>query len=605
MLEQRYAKLQDVVLPQNSTVLRANNKARRAVVLRQLDATDQLFDRLRTLQPYFPFEFRDIHLPDRWPTYYKAKRFVPFLIAGALKTGLSLFSTINGLYSRQELKQLRLDLNGVISEQQRVVTLTNNNTIAIQALNSKLVELSSAISEALEKNPALDVVEIDHIIDSLHRAIDLIVQTVQQAQQNRLAIEFLSPTVLQETFKDVSDAATVNQATLMIDQAADLAQVEVSYMSDRDGTIVILHVPMIPSVALLRLMRLRPFPIPLDDHTMLLPEVDFDVIGISTSEQTLSAEIRYSDLLDCHKIGQTYFCEKQGVLARNADTCLTALHYQKLEKAMSLCELRVTNATEAALQTGNNRFLIYSPIRATAPRVCTTLLMGASVDIPKGISEIELRPGCYVDLPEHRIYADASVRTASNQFSYLWDWDGPVQQLGVHPKRIASLVTDLKNFSGPLHLQDVLGQLRNSQHLPLLHQLQHNLTTITEQTQAHTTSRWIIFLAVIGAFALLLLLTVITVAVIGLRFRSRLARFSHAFRELMRLLAPLKAGITSTRLYPNLDQGMTSINRAFRALADFASSNARRITSVPNPTDKPADSNNDNGHSDSGVNLSP
>ena len=366
-----------------------------------------------------------------------------------MKTGLTLFSTINGMYSREELKQLRIDLNGVIAEQRRVVMLVNNNTIAIQNLDPKLTELSSAITKALEANPANDVVEIDLIIDSLHRAIDLIIQTVQQAQQNRLAIEFLTPQVMADTFHDVSEAAIANSATLMIEQAADLAQVEVSYMSDRDGTVIILHVPMIPKVALLRLMRLRPFPIPLDNYTMLLPDVDYDVIGISSSEQTLSAEIRYSDLLNCHKIGQTYFCEKQGVLSRNADTCLTALHYQKLEKAMSLCQLRITNATEAALQTGNNRFLIYSPVRTTAPRVCTTLLMGASVDVPKGISELELRPGCYVDLPAHRIYADSSVRTTNNQFSYLWDWDGPVQQLGVQPKRIASLVTDLKNFSGP------------------------------------------------------------------------------------------------------------------------------------------------------------
>ena len=56
-------------------------------------------------------------------------------------------------------------------------------------------------------------------MDNLHQSVDLIVQTVQQAQLNHLAIEFLTPEALYSTFADVKEAALANQATLMIEQA--------------------------------------------------------------------------------------------------------------------------------------------------------------------------------------------------------------------------------------------------------------------------------------------------------------------------------------------------------------------------------------------------
>jgi len=611
MLQTRFEQLQQAVVPQSSAIQHANYRARRGVVLRQIVAMDHLVDRLKTLQPYFPFEFTDIQLPSPLPDHVRdvrdigpgtfrhrrqrrhrqrQQRFAPFAVLGVVKAATTIFSTINGLYTRDQLKQLKHDLKGLIAEQRRVVTLVNNNTLAIQTLDSKLSNIQDDVVSVLEKNPALDVVEIDTIIDNLHRSVDLIIQTVQQAQQNRLAIEFLTPQVLQDTFNDVKEAAVANQATLMIEQAADLAQVAVSYISDKDGTVVILHVPMIPAVALLRLMRLRPFPIPLDDETTLIPEVDRDVMGISNSDQTLSAEIRYSDLLDCHKIGQTYFCERQGVLSRNADTCLTALHYQQLEQAMKLCELRITNATEAALQMADNRYLIYSPRRATAPRVCTTVLMGASVDIPKGISYLDLKPGCYVDLPGHRLYADASVRTANNQFSYLWDWDGPVQTLSMDPRSLSTFIHDLRNVSGPLRLQDVIAHASDAQHRPYLDHLRRNLTSVSTQLDdsIQTTSyKWIIFTIILSLLLAFLLITALLVFIFGYRLRSRFGRFSQVFRQLMKRLSALKISAPSSgSLYPNLDSFTPNI----QALSDFAAANTTRIVYHAN---------------DSGINLTP
>jgi len=278
------------------------------------------------------------------------------------------------------------------------VQLSIAQTVAIVELSTNLRDLHDKVALALLKAPAISSAEVNFIINGLHRAISLIFNTVQQAQDNRLAIEFLSPTVLQSTFKDVTAAAQINQCTLLLEQPADLSQVEVSYISDEEGTVIVLHVPMIPQEAILRLMRLRPFPIPLDNRSALLPSVTPDVIGISDSNKMLSAEIRYSDLLECHKIGKTFYCERQNILTRNANTCLTALHDQDLKRALHLCDLKVVDAEEAVLATAPQEFLVYSPTSSTAQRTCVDFGRGASVSIPKGISTITLPVGCYLDL---------------------------------------------------------------------------------------------------------------------------------------------------------------------------------------------------------------
>ena len=346
-------------------------------------------------------------------------------------------------------------------------------------------------------------------------------------------------------------------------------------MSDKDGTVIILHVPMIPDMAHLRLIRVRPFPIPLDNQISLMPEVDRDVIGISHSDQTLSAEIWYSDLLECHHIGRTFFCKRQGVLARDADTCLTALHYQKLEKAMRLCELRVTNATEAALQLTDNQYLIYSPKRATAPRVCTTVLMGASVDIPKGISHLELKPGCYVNLPGHRLYADSSVRTPSNQFSYLWDWEGPIQKLHMNTHGLATLITNISHVSGPLHLQDVIEHVEDMRRLPdfgLFNQTLNNVSSTLHQVEDTASNKWNLFSIFIGLLLAALLLLALICTVFYCRFRTRMLRYTRPFRKLLKMFSDLKKD-------PKPDQ--TSTPDSFRtqlvAISEFAAHQSEKL----------------------------
>lgn len=341
--------------------------------------------------------------------------------------------------------------------QHRTLQLTTANTVAIALTNTNLKVLEDEVANALIRAPAINNAEVELIFEGLNHAVDVIVQTIQEAKANRLAVEFLSPEVLESVFNDVKNIAATNECQLLLDTAADLENVEVSYISDEVGTVLILHVPMVAEAAVLRLLRLRPFPIPLDNGTSLIPEITTDVIGISRSKG-YSAEIKYSDLIECHKIGRTYYCEKQNILTDKGDSCLTALHYKKLDLAVRRCELKVKDSVESVTSMGNNQYLVYSPISTTASRICVPAHQSASIDIPLGISTLHLPSGCRAELAHHRLFASGSITVDTNQFTYLWNWDNSLNMLKQHIGAISNLTELLRSRPGPLSLHDVIAE---------------------------------------------------------------------------------------------------------------------------------------------------
>jgi len=584
--------IQRVRQPGNKTRIQtANDLARLRITITELEETDHIFDRLRTLRQYFPHDFASLTFPDRstfnassvpdpskldqwnlgnfghfgrWSSSRQA-RFLP-LVSGAVRIGTSIFSTINGLYTRGQLKQIRKELTHINQEQRRIIQLTSVNAVAISLLDTKLADTASATADTLLNSPAVDHAEVDRITKGLHRALDLLVQAIQEAQKSKLASEFLRPDVLEVTFADVSVAAAESHCKMVIENAADLALVEVSYLADKDGSVLIMHVPIVPANTLLRLLRLHPFPIPLDhSNSSLLPEVNIDVIGLS--DNGYSTEIRYSDLVECHKIGRTYYCEKQGILGYKLPSCLRALHDKSFDLALQLCELKVVPQTEAVTRISNNRYLVFSPTSLAATRHCAVSALGATIDIPTGISKIDIPNGCWVELQKHHVYADSSVNVNSHQFSYQWDWGSTISQLQRHPELMQPLADALTHRVGPLHLHDILEQAE-SIHLDLVRSQDLNDTfsglnsTLSSSFSASAQSRKLnsILSAVAMAFGLFAVLALIFA---GFYFRLRLRRFVKAVRHIFSKMPDLKQLLlgnnntsetapSDARLYPNL-----------------------------------------------------
>ena len=635
------------------TITSSNDLARLQVVVAQLEDLDDVFDRLVSIRQYFPADFEQLDLPTRfngtfdfesfrheletatsdktttrqprndWDVlskfadnldtqYYgssplqlerlgnytmpstRPKRFLPFvpLVVGAAKVTTSLFSTIHGLYTRRELKQLRHDVTNLQATTRNVVRLTTANSVAITLLQHTLKEVEDNTANALLHSPAVHHAEVDRVIKGLHRAIDLMIQLVQEAQHNKLAAGFLRPEAMADAFKRVEAAAALSLCDMTLEQPEDLALVEVSFISDKDGAVLILHVPMIPHGTLLHLLRLHPFPIPLGTNYSLLPEVSVDVIGISKSGY--STEIRYSDLVDCHKIGRTYYCSKQNILTnQGTPSCLRALHDKDFDGALRLCELKVRPAAEAVIRLDHSQYLVYSPTSISAQRSCAIFALDATIDIPKGISTVPVPAGCSVQLKQHQIHSDTSVTVGDNHFSYVWDWESTVLRLDTHTNHLSQLAQDLEHHSGPVHLHDVL-ERSDELHQHLMDQTEFNRTlsdtTLAARKERNTNQ----ILAIVGL--VLCVLALFGLAFGAFYFRFQLRTFIHAVRYILRRVPPLSKWLKPPssssatnnnsndpeRLYPNITTAM------WTELSDFTDLLSQQAIRLRRPREHPA-----------------
>jgi hypothetical protein len=141
---------------------------------------------------------------------------------------------------------------------------------------------------------------------------NIAIHTIQQAQHHRLAINFLST---------------------------------VSFSSDNhpifNGKVIhlLLHVPMVPSDSLLHLFKLHPFPLPHSGSHVFVPDVDNNILAISSGFNRYLAQLSNSDL-GCHVENNIYLCENHVVLNQNLNT--TGLGSLSLFDAMKqFCKLEI------------------------------------------------------------------------------------------------------------------------------------------------------------------------------------------------------------------------------------------------------------------------
>jgi hypothetical protein len=141
---------------------------------------------------------------------------------------------------------------------------------------------------------------------------------LQIAQWRRLALDFLSTNKLQNLFTTLKRAAQNTHSDLLITKPSDLLQLELSYFFD--GTIItlLLHIPVVPAGSLLRLIKLHPFPLPISGNYSIVPDVDNQILALSTSEIGMSDQFPVTNLLGCNQVSHMYLCARSEYLIKSS-----------------------------------------------------------------------------------------------------------------------------------------------------------------------------------------------------------------------------------------------------------------------------------------------
>ena len=356
---------------------------------------------------------------------------------------LGAFGTFMGLYNRRQIENLR---NEISKKHGALIEVIESHEKQIADMNITLHVLQSFISSSLFYDLTVFSAELSNIETHLRNRITYATHAIQAAQNRRLAIDFMKPEKLKALYeKLVKQARTMGQQ-LLTNQPSDLFQLETSYFFDGNNIHLLLHVPTIPTTSKMRLLKLHPFPLPLNENFTITPDVDNDILAVSPGFDRQSSHLTAIDLLGCHAVNKVYLCERNGVLSKELNnSCLGALYLQDYTIAKELCDFKIMPVQEVVRQLLDNWFIVYSPIPQTAFISCHN---GTQLEtyIKTGVNKIHLSPGCTTNLLEHRLHADGSVQLPTDFTDFEWNWN-IAHELQMQPDNIDELIKELQ-FAG-------------------------------------------------------------------------------------------------------------------------------------------------------------
>lgn len=411
-----------------------------------------------------------------------------------------ILGTLMGLFSQGQLASLENRLGKVVEQHNLLVEVVKKQDQRIVKLTNDLLLTKNALSYLQKYNSHNLLAPVRRLVSLVKRSLDQAFALYQQAQIRRLAADYLSSRQIDLLFQDLQQQAKETASSLLISQPSDLLQLETSYLFDGQQLNLLIHIPMVPQFSLMRMFKLHPFPIRISANYSVIPEVDDQIIAVTSSDPTYHIQFHAADLLGCQSVNQVHICQRHGVLNKQPNTtCLGSIYAQDLDSAMQLCPMKIARAGEVIHALLDNYYLVYLPEPHTLPIRCLNGSFSEML-LTQGIHRIHLSPTCQAKFKHHLVIADTSIRT-DNDLQHLQHPDTKLKVLDLSEHQLEHRITTLmeSGISRPT-VQDLLSfnyhaqmqqQLTNS-HQSLTNQFQqllaaqHQLIRTTDQLQDKT-----------------------------------------------------------------------------------------------------------------------
>jgi hypothetical protein len=259
-------------------------------------------------------------------------------------------------------------------------------------------------------------------------AVTISERLIRTAYSNRLSPGALQHDALVEIVRYVNEVATSS----FIHKPSDLFLVETSYVykPDEKTFVLVLHVPLVTPHNLMPLFEFIPLPVYFNfsSNVTVTPEVgpnNMIAVGHSESYQLLSS----SDLQNCNKLGDTYFCKGRNFLLKDlTKTCLLALYLADHTNIQTRCKFTVDRAQEKIFRLDSHTYVVYSLGKISTNQVCPK---------SKSISVVQISSGQTIRTMDLIITADDSEEI---EILDKWlDWTWTLLQLFQQPESVVVL----------------------------------------------------------------------------------------------------------------------------------------------------------------------
>ena len=373
----------------------------------------------------------------------REKRFI--IATAALVTGV--LGTFFGLFNQYEINNMRGTMDEMQNKHNLLVQISQNHEIQIERLQSSLSELETVFNLFLKSNPALLYAQLNDKIMMIQDNISKFKDTVQMLQLQRLSTNALNFHQLSYAYDSVVATAKENNLAPLTNKVQDIFQLDTSYIRIKNQLLIIVHVPCSNPENLLTIYKYVPFPIPVlpskNKDTKLntiqdifeldfssfategihfSPKSDLIAIGKNTHGRNKYIILSSSDLQVCTKRPQAYICERHQVTRSDLlGSCLGSLYMQSAVGVFENCDINRVNLREQVYQISSTDHIIYTPLPLSTQITCNN---GSYFNIKiKQVQQISIPEGCSVELTNHTITSDFSIRLNSESIHFEWDFD--------------------------------------------------------------------------------------------------------------------------------------------------------------------------------------
>ena len=379
-------------------------------------------------------------------TIHRQKR--QLLLAAAAITGA--VGTFMGLFNHVEINAIKNHLNNLDNSNNMLVHIAKEHEHRIQHLVTDLSDLTNVIDKFFIYNPTLLQARLNRQISIITERIDILTDTFQHLQHHRLSIRLLSNHQLHILHNNVLESATKSHLTPLTSHIHDYYQLETSYMHTNDQLLIFIHVPCSSQDNIFTLYKYIPFPFPVFptlnsadsslntiqdivnlEHAVspsqpmgLTVKADSDLIAIGKTEHDKQYYVilTSADLAACYSRSHTFICEHHQVVRSDmAGTCLGSLFIQDPEGIEGNCRIERRPLREKVYQLSPTDHLVYTPSPLTTQIQCSN---GSYFPLKiKATSRISIPHGCSVELTNHSIHSDFTLRIQPEAIHFEWDFN--------------------------------------------------------------------------------------------------------------------------------------------------------------------------------------
>ena len=345
------------------------------------------------------------------------KRGAPLIIGGLLiSSAIGIFGgyQLNNLWNhREDVSQIM----EVIDEHDLKIFNLETEQKALEMKLAKIHTRLKFLADYTLMNTMADECEAE--VELYRGELRRILDGIYLLLHHRLHPSFVNPEALQEKLKIIDQKATNRHQHLGISTVNELYQMETSYLSNANDTIIaMVHVPLYQLSTIMSLWEYIPTPskshLNLNDQRGKAFHFRPDKRYLAKTSGNYYRELTQADLAACHRTRDTYVCDHLSALKRtDTKSCLNSLFDGNDEGIVNNCEIElISEDTSEVVQIDAHRFLVYLPTDTRLEITCEAYRMHqAQTKRVSGLNMITIPDGCVGTTPEYRFNSVGNLGT--------------------------------------------------------------------------------------------------------------------------------------------------------------------------------------------------